>query len=131
MPILHRIELASTHRLLALRTPMRISRGTEEVVDVVDVELRLGDLAGRGEAAPQADNGETLDGTLAWLEAAAPLLGEDPFAFAAIDDALASLGPAPSARAALDAALHDLVGQSVGQPTWRLLGLRRTGPPTV
>ena len=35
-----------------------------------------------------------------------------------------------AARAAVDAALHDLQGKLVGEPTWRLLGLRREGPPT-
>ena len=35
-----------------------------------------------------------------------------------------------AARAALDAALHDLQGKLLGQPVWRLLGLRRAGPPT-
>src|SRR5205085_9626309 len=35
-----------------------------------------------------------------------------------------------AARAALDHALHDLCGKLVGLPVWRLLGLRREGPPT-
>ena len=55
-------------------------------------------------------------------------LGDDPFALA---DVFARL-PARefAARAALDAALHDLQGKLLGQPVWRLLGLRREGPPT-
>src|SRR4029453_11355504 len=35
-----------------------------------------------------------------------------------------------AARAALDHALHDLCGKLTGLPVWRLLGLRREGPPT-
>ncbi len=35
-----------------------------------------------------------------------------------------------AARAALDAALHDLQGKLVDLPVYRLLGLRRVGPPT-
>jgi L-alanine-DL-glutamate epimerase-like enolase superfamily enzyme len=35
-----------------------------------------------------------------------------------------------AAKAALGAALHDLCGKLAGQPVWRLLGLRRAGPPT-
>ena len=35
-----------------------------------------------------------------------------------------------AARAALDAALHDLQGKFAGVPVWRLLGVRRVGPPT-
>ena len=34
------------------------------------------------------------------------------------------------ARCAIDAALHDLQGKLAGVPVWRLLGLRRAGPPT-
>src|ERR671933_51694 len=30
----------------------------------------------------------------------------------------------------LEAALHDLQGKLTGLPVWRLLGLRRAGPPT-
>src|SRR4029079_3735032 len=35
-----------------------------------------------------------------------------------------------AARASLDGALHDLQGRLTGVPVWRLLGLRRAGPPT-
>src|SRR5438046_366541 len=35
-----------------------------------------------------------------------------------------------TARAALAGALHDRCGKAVGLPVWRLLGLRREGPPT-
>jgi L-alanine-DL-glutamate epimerase-like enolase superfamily enzyme len=35
-----------------------------------------------------------------------------------------------AARAALDAAQHDLAAQKTGQPVWKMLGLRREGPPT-
>ncbi len=35
-----------------------------------------------------------------------------------------------AARAAIDAALHDLQGKLAGLPVWKLLGLRRAGPPT-
>src|SRR5215208_3008844 len=58
----------------------------------------------------------------------AALLGQDPFALEEIMERL----PAEqfAARAALDAALHDLQGKLLGVPVWRLLGLRRAGPPT-
>src|SRR5205814_5906674 len=35
-----------------------------------------------------------------------------------------------AARSAIDGALHDLQGKLTGVPVWRLLGLRREGPPT-
>src|SRR5204863_276269 len=58
----------------------------------------------------------------------ARLLGDAPFA---IEDVMARLPPREfAARAALDAALYDLQGKLSGLPVWRLLGLRRAGPPT-
>ena len=33
-------------------------------------------------------------------------------------------------RMAIDGALHDWIGKRLGQPTWRLLGLEPTSPPT-
>jgi L-Ala-D/L-Glu epimerase / N-acetyl-D-glutamate racemase len=55
-------------------------------------------------------------------------VGDDPFA---LDEILGRL-PAEefAARSAIDAALHDLCGKLVGLPVWRLLGMRREGPPT-
>src|SRR5205085_5696211 len=35
-----------------------------------------------------------------------------------------------AARAPINAALHDLCGKLTGLPVWRLLGLKRAGPPT-
>jgi L-Ala-D/L-Glu epimerase len=67
-------------------------------------------------------------GALEFVQEHAEALGGDPFA---LDEVLERL-PAEQepARAALDAALHDLQGKLTGLPVWRLLGLRRAGPPT-
>jgi L-alanine-DL-glutamate epimerase-like enolase superfamily enzyme len=62
------------------------------------------------------------------VEENAELLGGDPFALEEVMERLPACEFA--ARAALDAALHDLQGKLLGQPVWRLLGLRRAGPPT-
>ena len=64
----------------------------------------------------------------AYVEENAELLGDDPFALEEVLERLPAREFA--ARAALDAALHDLQGKLLGQPVWRLLGLRRAGPPT-
>ena len=53
---------------------------------------------------------------------------DDPFA---LDELAGTLPPGEqAARAALDHALHDLQGKLTGIPVYRLLGLRRAGPPT-
>ena len=65
---------------------------------------------------------------LAYVEAVAADLGDDPFA---LDEVMRRLPNEEfAARAAIDAALHDLCGKLVGEPVWRFLGLERLGPPT-
>src|SRR5206468_9795192 len=71
---------------------------------------------------------ESAESALAYVEENVELLGDDPFALEEILDRLPPHEQA--ARAALDAALHDLCGRLAAQPVWRLLGLRRAGPPT-
>jgi L-alanine-DL-glutamate epimerase-like enolase superfamily enzyme len=69
-----------------------------------------------------------VESARAYVEEHAELLGADPFALEEVLERLPAREFA--ARAALDAALHDLQGKLLGQPVWRLLGLRRAGPPT-
>jgi L-Ala-D/L-Glu epimerase / N-acetyl-D-glutamate racemase len=74
--------------------------------------------------------GESAESSSAFLDEAEGLLGDDPFALAAIERRLAEVPGEMAAKAALDSALHDLCGKLAGQPVWRLLGLDRAGPPT-
>ena len=121
-----------THRTvtLALREPFSISRSTDETVDSVFVEIDHGGLVGYGEASPQEHYGESVESASAFLAEAESLLGDDPFALDEVGERLASLPGEHAAKAAVDMALHDLCGKIAGVPVWRLLGLRREGPPT-
>ena len=121
-----------THRTVTvgLGAPFRISRLTCEEVDLIEVEVRHADAVGYGEAAPQDHYGESIESAQAFLDQAASLLGDDPFALDAIELALAELPGEWAARSGVDAALHDLCGKLAGIPAWRLLGVRRVGPPT-
>ena len=111
---------------LELEEPFTIARGTETMVEVVHVEIAHERVSGFGEAAPAEHFGESVESASAWL--AGLDLGDDPWAFEEIE---ARLPPGErAARAAVDAALHDLQGKLAGLPVWRLLGLRRAGPPT-
>jgi L-Ala-D/L-Glu epimerase / N-acetyl-D-glutamate racemase len=114
---------------LELAETFVISRGARDSEDVVQVEIAHDGVHGYGEGAPIARYDESAESALAYIEEHAVLLGDDPFA---LEDAMARL-PAReyAARAALDGALHDLQGKLLGQPVWRLLGLRREGPPTT
>ena len=122
------VELTARIVTLKLAETFVISRESSDEDDVVQVELRHGELAGFGEGAPIERYDESGPSALAYLEAAGQLLGDDPFALEEIE---ARLPPGENAaRAALDGALHDLQGKLLGLPTWKLLGLPRTGPPT-
>jgi L-alanine-DL-glutamate epimerase-like enolase superfamily enzyme len=113
---------------LELAETFVISREAHDTAEVVQVELRHGDVSGFGEGAPIERYGESAESALQYIEETADALGDDPFALAEIE---ARLEPREwAARSALDAALHDLQGRLLGVPVWRLLGLRRLGPPT-
>jgi L-Ala-D/L-Glu epimerase / N-acetyl-D-glutamate racemase len=122
------VELTARIATLRLAETFVIARDAHDEVEVVDVEIRHGDVAGHGEAAPIDRYGESAASALAYVEEVADLLGDDPFALDEIEGRLPRRELA--ARAAIDAALHDLCGRLAGLPVWRLLGLRRTGPPT-
>jgi L-Ala-D/L-Glu epimerase len=120
------VQLSARRVMLRLAETFTISRGSEDEAEVVQVEIRHGAVTGRGEAAPVERYDESAGSALAWLEQVE--LGGDPFALDAIGDALPPGEQA--ARSAVDAALHDLQGKLVGLPVYKLLGLRRHGPPT-
>ena len=113
-----------------LAEPFAISRETTTEEEYLWVELGHGDVVGYGEAVAQARYGESVESAASFLDAAAELVGDDPFALEAVGRRLAQLTGEMAAKAAIDAALHDLCGKLTGQPAWRLLGLDRTGPPT-
>ena len=122
------MELSARIVTLRLAETFVIARESSDEVEVVEVEVTHSGVRGHGEAAPIARYDESAQSALAYVEEHAGLLGDDPFA---LDDVLTGLPPGEqAARAALDAALHDLQGKLVGLPVWRLLGLRREGPPT-
>jgi L-alanine-DL-glutamate epimerase-like enolase superfamily enzyme len=113
---------------LELAETFVIARDSTDVAEVVQVEIRHDDVSGYGEGAPIDRYEETAESALAYVEEHAEALGDDPFALDEIESRLAPREWA--ARAAIDAALHDLQGKLLDVPVWRLLGLRREGPPT-
>jgi L-alanine-DL-glutamate epimerase-like enolase superfamily enzyme len=123
------VELSARIETLELAETFVIARSARDAEDVVQVELLHSGVRGYGEAAPIDRYDETAESALAYVEEHAELLGDDPFA---LEEIFERLPPREyAARAALDAALHDLQGKLLGQPVWRLLGLRRAGPPTT
>jgi L-alanine-DL-glutamate epimerase-like enolase superfamily enzyme len=116
---------------LELAETFVIARSAEDIVEVVQVELRHDGTSGFGEAAPIERYDESAGSALAFIEDARELVGDDPFALEAIGARLAERAGEQAAKAAIDAALHDLCGKLTGLPVWRLLGLERAGPPTA
>jgi L-alanine-DL-glutamate epimerase-like enolase superfamily enzyme len=122
------VDVSARIVTLELAETFVISRSARDSEDVVVVELRHSGVSGFGEAQPLDHYGESVESAQSYVEEHAELLGDDPFALEEVMQRLPTREFA--ARAALDAALHDLQGKLLGQPVWRLLGLRRSAPPT-
>ena len=110
---------------LHLRHPFTITR--ESSRDRQNVLVKIADADGRvglGEAAPSRYYHQTAEsvteqlGALHWPAQTDPFLLED-----LLGDLAQQLPGHSSAVAALDMALHDLVGQRLDAPLYRLLGL--------
>jgi L-Ala-D/L-Glu epimerase len=123
------MDVTARIALLQLAETFVISRESQDVAEVVQVEIVHDGITGFGEANPIERYDESAESALAYVEEHASALGDDPFAVDEIEARLARREFA--ARAAIDAALHDLQGKLTGLPVWRLLGLRRLGPPTT
>jgi L-Ala-D/L-Glu epimerase len=122
------VEVTARTATLQLAETFVISRESQDLAEVVQVEISHDGLTGYGEATPIERYNESASSALAYVEEHASGLGDDPFALDEIESSLPRREFA--ARAAIDAALHDLQGKLTGLPVWRLLGLRRVGPPT-
>jgi L-Ala-D/L-Glu epimerase / N-acetyl-D-glutamate racemase len=122
------VDVSTRIVTLELAETFVISRSARNSEDVLIVELRHSGVSGFGEAQPLDHYGESVESAHGYVEEHAAQLGDDPFALEEVMERLPARELA--ARAALDAALHDLQGKLLGQPVWRLLGLRRAGPPT-
>src|SRR6185295_8476063 len=92
-----------------------IARGTKREANVVIARVSDGSRAGRGECAPYARYGETVDSVLAAI-AATPADGLDR-------ETLAGRLPAGAARNALDCALWDYQAKRTGQSAASLAGI--------
>jgi len=124
------VQIATRTFTLTLAEPFVISRSTDLSAEVVQVAITHDGVTGYGESAPDEHYNESIESALAFIEQAAPLLGDDPTRLEAILHNIGELPGEMAAKCAIDGALHDLLGKLAGMPLWRLLGLDPVPPPT-
>ncbi len=121
------MKLSWQRREVHLRHPFNIARTQRDSVtsrQVLLASIEHRGVVGWGESAPSSYYRQSLDSGERVFEAAAGLLGSDPFAIQPVLERLWERFEGESAAiAAIDAALHDLAGKLLGVPVWRLLGL--------
>ena len=100
-----------------------IARGSKTEAHVVYVEVEDGGFVGRGESVPYARYGESLDGSMAEIEAVRARVEAG-----VTREALQGLLKAGAARNAVDCALWDLEAKRSGIPAWQAAGLKRLDP---
>ena len=110
---------------LRLRHTWTTTMSSSEYRDTLHLRYARDGVTGAGEGAPIVRYHENAADAQRAVEAArAVVLAADPWRLeTALDEAFARLEGQYAARAALDAALHDWIGQRLGIPVYRLLGL--------
>ncbi|MFN0042129.1 MAG: N-acetyl-D-Glu racemase DgcA [Alphaproteobacteria bacterium] len=117
------IALAVARETWKLRAAFAISRGSRTMAEVVTVELRAGDVAGRGECLPYARYGESVESVLAEIEGLRAALA------GGLDRAGLQRAMKPgAARNALDCAFWDLEAKRACSSVAALAGLPPPGP---
>jgi L-Ala-D/L-Glu epimerase len=113
------VKLSARRKYIGLKTPFRVSFGTIDGLETVEVCAEHDGVVGRGECCPMAIYGQDAESTALEIEAfAAALKGEE-----LTRASLQALMPAGSARNALDCALWDLEAKLTGRSAWELAGL--------
>src|SRR5919201_4106607 len=124
------VEIEARSRIVRLAETFTIARGAADEAETIEVEVRQDGNSGVGEGTPIDRYDEDAARGVEFLNSCSGLLGDDPFALDEVSSRLPETPNTQAARAALDHAFHDLCGKLVSLPVWRLLGLRRAGPPT-
>ena len=122
---------------LTLAETFTISRESQDVAHnlLVRVTAQVDgrEITGLGECPPHPFIGAPVDTCRAVLEDLAgrpDVLGTDPFDQEGLERRLKEAAEAcPPARMAIDIAVHDIIGQALGVPLWKLWGLDATKAP--
>ena len=118
---------------LRLRHTFTISRGSQDIVPILLIELDHEGISGFGEASPSSFYGQTVETVRHSIEAILPWLeAQNPMEYRMVlDEAMGRLEGNTAALCAIDLAMHDWVGKKLKVPLYGLLGLNtRSIPPT-
>ena len=125
-----RMKLSWEPYELQLRHVFTVASYSRTTTPDVQVKIEYDGFTGYGEASMPPYLGQTVQSVCSFLEKVDLSQFADPFC---IDDILTyvdSLSPGDTAaKAAVDIALHDLVGQLLGQPWYRIWGLDAAQAP--
>lgn len=118
---------------LKLKHTWTTTMSSSEFRDTLHFRLTSGGITGRGEGAPIVRYNETaLTGKQAIESISGMLKTADPWKFRKIlQDVFAKLPGEWAAKSAIDIALHDWIGQKLGTPLYRYLGLDAADAPVT
>lgn len=109
---------------LQLRHTFTVASYSRTTTPGVQVRIEYDGFTGHGEASMPPYLGQSVESVCSFLQKIDLAQFSDPFQLEDILTYVDSLSPGDSAaKAAVDIALHDLVGQLLGQPWFRIWGL--------
>ena len=117
---------------LTLRHTFTVSSFSRNTTPTVQLTIDYEGFTGHGEASLPPYLGYTAEGTMAFLRKVDLSQFESPFLLEDILTYIDAIDPGESpAKAAIDIALHDLIGQLMEQPVYRLYGLNPKRCPST
>ena len=125
-----RMKLSFFPYELQLRHTFTVASYSRTTTPDVQVRIEYDGFTGHGEASIPPYLGQSVESVCNFLQKVELGQFSDPFQLEEILAYIDSLSPGDSAaKAAVDIALHDLVGQLLGQPWFRLWGLNPEKAP--
>ena len=117
---------------LQLRHAFNLAKFSRTTTPDVQVEISFDGVTGYGEASMPPYLGQSIESVCNFLSRVDLSAFRDPFCIEDILEYVDSLSPGDTAaKAAIDIALHDLVGNMMGQPLYRIFGLNPEKAPAT
>jgi L-alanine-DL-glutamate epimerase-like enolase superfamily enzyme len=118
-----RRHLEATTETFPIAGTFTISRGSKTEAEVVTCTINANGITGRGECVPYRRYGETIEGVLDAIRAAAPTIEQG----LSRESLLTEMKPG-AARNAIDCALYDLEAKAAGTTVATMLGVTDLAP---